>query len=76
MLAIEAWELEDEITIGSAKRLKVATWRIEKEMLDEYPPLFYQDDKIYVQEKLCIRYFLLYWRYQSTQHKIFNFSFD
>jgi hypothetical protein len=59
MLAIEAWELEDEITIGSAKRLKVATWRIEKEMLDEYPPLFYQDDKIYVQEKLCIRYFFI-----------------
>ena len=37
----------------------MATWRIEKEMLDEYPPLFYQDDKIYVQEKLCIRYFFI-----------------
>jgi hypothetical protein len=46
MLAIEAWELEDEITIGSAKRLKVATWGIEK----EYLHLFYHDDKTYVQE--------------------------
>jgi hypothetical protein len=44
MLAIEAWELKDEITIGSAKRLKVAMWGIEKEMLGKYPHLLYHDD--------------------------------